>query len=106
MSGPSWTAPALRTAVTDRRLRVQERLAVAVLWQELSVEHWRPMKAEALAVLLGVTRQNAARILRRLIDAGYLVAHQPDPRAARLFLLVNVVAPRVAYGDTTEARAA
>lgn len=92
MSGATLWAPAIAQAARDRRLTMAERTAVLVLWQELSPAEYRPMKSEALAALLAIQRESAARILRRLIALGYLLMEQPDPRAPRLFLLVNVVA--------------
>lgn len=89
--------PALRQGWQDRRLTTHERYALGVLWQHLSAQDWRPMKSEAFARLIDVRRENAARILRRLVETGYLVMTQPHPREPRLFLLVNhVPAERVA----------
>lgn len=82
-------APAMAAGVVDRRLSHQDRAALVALWQYLSPGEWRPMKTEALAVLLGVKRQSASRTINRLVEVGYLLQHQPDPRAPRLFLLRN-----------------
>lgn len=84
--------PALRQAIHDRRLTPQDRYALLVLWQHLSPAHYAPMKSEALGKLLGVRRTSAARTLVRLIECGYLLVEQPDPRGPRLFCLVGVVA--------------
>ena len=92
MTSPTLWAPALAQSCQDRRLSALERVALLTLWQSLSPVTWLPMKSEALGLLIGVKRQNAARVLRRLVECGYLVVHQPDARSPRLFLLVNVVA--------------
>ncbi|MCU0634042.1 MAG: hypothetical protein MUE41_04130 [Gemmatimonadaceae bacterium] len=73
----------------DRTLTVSERLAIVVLWQCLSPLEYRPMKPEALAFMLTIKRQSASRILRRLVELGYLLMIHPDPRAPRQYLLVN-----------------
>lgn len=95
---PTIYPPAMRQAMADRRLTLLDRHALLVLWHELSPAEYRPMKSEALASLLGVRRESAARALRRLLSTGYLTVTQPDPRAPRLFLLVNVV-PIVVAAD-------
>ena len=92
MTTPTLYPPALQQGWRDRRLTPQEKHALSVLWQELSCAEYRPMKSEALGALLDIKRENAARALRRLLETGYLVMTQPDPRAPRLFLLVNVIA--------------
>jgi DNA-binding MarR family transcriptional regulator len=92
MTAPTLWAPALAQSCHDRRLSTLERVALLALWQSLSPVEWLPMKTEALGSLVGVKRQNAARLLRRLVECGYLVVHHPHPREPRLFLLVNVVA--------------
>lgn len=88
---PTLWAPALGQGVRDRRLSHQDRAALLVLWHELSPLEYRPLKSETLALLLGVKRQSAGRSLHRLMACGYLLMHQPDPRAPRCFLLVNHV---------------
>lgn len=88
---PTLWAPALAQGARDRRLSHQDRAALIVLWQELSPLEYRPLKSETLALFLGVKRQSAGRTLHRLVTLGYLLMHQPDPRAPRRFLLVNHV---------------
>mgnify|MGYP000069435950 CR=1 FL=1 len=92
-TSPTWWAPALSQAARDRRLSGDTKAAIVLLWQdgELSTVEWRPYKAERLALQIGVERESAARILRRLVEFGYLLVVQPDPRAPRQFLLVNHV---------------
>jgi hypothetical protein len=84
-------APALAQSGRDRRLSDQDKVAIIALWQELSPLEYRPMKSETLGLLIGVKRQSAGRSLKRLVAHGYLLMYQPDPRAPRLFLLVNYV---------------
>lgn len=91
MIAPTLGLPVVAQAARDRRLSLHERLAVLVLWQELSTAEYRPMKGEALAHLLGIRRQSAIRILNRLVDFGYLHATRPQTAGPRFFLLVNVV---------------
>lgn len=86
---PTLYPPVVAQAVRNRRLSVTERLALLLLWQELSPSEFRPMKAEALAHMLGVKRQSAARALSHLVAAGYLLEHRTGPRDVRQFLLVN-----------------
>lgn len=88
---PTFWAPALAQSTDDRRLSKQDRAALLKLWQILSPREYRPLKSETLALLLGVKRFSAGRTLKRLVATGYLLMHHPDPRDARLFLLVNVV---------------
>lgn len=82
-------APALARGVRDPALTLTERAALLILWQELSTLEFRPMKSEAFGHLVGMRRENAARVLRRLVATGYLVMTQPAPREPRLFLLRN-----------------
>lgn len=91
MTLPTIAPPALRQALKDPTLSKDEKLALTLLWQDLSPLDYRPYKAEALGHQLRIKRESAARILRRLIELGYLVAYQPDPRGPRHYLLVNVV---------------
>lgn len=98
MNQPLWR-PAFSAAVRDRRLAPADKCGLLLLWDGLlSPEESRPMKAEAFGQLLGCSRQSAARILRRLVDHGYLVMHQPGPHEPRLYVLRNVIVdhPRAA----------
>lgn len=88
---PTLFPPALAQSRADRRLQHMDRFALLSLWQDLSPAEYRPMKAESLALTLGIKRQNAARILRRLVACGYVVSYQPTPRDQRLYLLVGYV---------------
>ncbi len=85
--------PALSQLRRDVRLTPSERTTVGLLWRGLlSPEEYRPLKSDVLALLQGIPSASASRNLRRLKALGYLVDYQPDPRAPRLFLLVNVIA--------------
>jgi hypothetical protein len=94
MSAPLWR-PAFSLAVRDRRLTPAEKCGLLVLWDgPLSALDYRPMKAEAFGHLLGCSRQNAARILRRLVELEYVLRYQSGPREPRLYLLRNVMTDR------------
>ncbi len=86
---PTLYPPVVSQGARDRRLSLLDRASLLVLWQELSPAVYQPMKAEALGLLMGVRRQSAARVLRRLIETGYLLEHRRGPRDPREFLLVN-----------------
>lgn len=93
MITPTLWAPALAQSTADRRLSERDKNALLKLWQMLSPREYLPMKSETLAHVLGIKRQSAGRTLNRLVDTGYLLMYQPDPRGPRLFLLVNVLTP-------------
>lgn len=93
MSEPTLIAAIVSEAQSDHRLSHAEKNALLVLWQprHLSAFEYRPMKAESLGSLLRVKRPSAARILRRLVQLGYLDQHVPSAHnKPRQFLLLNV----------------
>lgn len=83
-------APVLADAATDKALTFAARAAVFVCWQYLSPVEYRPLKSEALAHLLGIRRQSAAKILHQLVARGYLSVERPaQATGRRRFLLLN-----------------
>ena len=91
MSAPTLGVPAIRQAAHDRRLTPIESRAVAVLWAHLSSDEYRPMKMESLGALLGIRRESASKIMRRLVAVGYVDEHCGESNAhARHFLLIGI----------------
>lgn len=88
----NFPAPVLHAVVADRRLSHVEARAAIILWAHLSAVEYRPLKMASFGALLGIRREAAAKVMRRLIVFGYVdVIEPPDRSQPREFLMVNVM---------------
>lgn len=83
----------IRQAAEDDRLSAHEKVAMWHFWLGLlDAAEYRPMKAESLAHVLKVKRQSASRILKRLVECGYLLVYDPpDKSEPRQYLIVQEI---------------
>lgn len=107
MTAGNFPAPVLRSLDADDRLTHLEKSALVTLWIRpriavdpsapahdtvLSTREYLPLKMASFGTLIGIRREAAARVMRRLIACGYVQCVEPADRSQpREFLLVNVM---------------